>query len=361
MQLKNYLIIGTKNETGIDYEIYFQIRKGFLPNTLKEELSENKWVPSGNDRLYFFPGCTIPRFKIREKFKVTIKPKTATALFISPQNLTSVPDMCDRIPCATVPQKVVIEYLNELYGEEHYQTIKIKSILLNCEDDVIIAKDDYHLLYNYCPANVTERWTRFYQIENSPSIYRLNRHNEWSAFYSFHSNWQNHITVSIYDETEILNIINVDKLIVDKTRYEEFRLMGNSSDPNDKILMMEMMANSDYEKSFVYLLSLLKEFGAKFLGKETKKATQHVNFKSLLVYFQIKNLENLTLEECVNIMRKQRKFTRSNIQMITQHFSNHFNSDFFKQGPVLKPEAEKYLDDDFVTDGEEVQIQDEEE
>jgi hypothetical protein len=60
--------------------------------------------------------------------------------------------------------------------------------------------------------------------------------------------------------------------------------MFKSSDKDNHVLAMEIMANSNYSQSIFYLLRLFKDFSDKMANQ---KSRNHVNFKSLVSYLSI--------------------------------------------------------------------------
>jgi hypothetical protein len=61
--------------------------------------------------------------------------------------------------------------------------------------------------------------------------------------------------------------------------------MFKSSDKDNHIMAMEIMANSNYVESALYLLMLLEEYGHRIADCNTKN---HVNFKSMVSYFGLR-------------------------------------------------------------------------
>ena len=133
---------------------------------------------------------------------------------------------------------------------------------------------------------------------------------------------------------------------------------------------MELMANANYKKSFVYLLLLLKEFKTEISARH--KEISHVNFKALLNFLDLdeKKMSYITIEQLTAGMKKHKQFTRSNVQRVTQFFAagqnpeQHSdngitNTTHFTTGPVLRQDMEHELDDYAVED--EIEIPEEEE
>ena len=87
----------------------------------------------------------------------------------------------------------------------------------------------------------------------------------------------------IYCESELITNINGDdSTVIDYDVYKQLKSMFESSDDDNHILAMEIMANSHYENSILYLLMLISEFHYTISNTHTKN---HVNFKSMLAYF----------------------------------------------------------------------------
>ncbi len=100
------------------------------------------------------------------------------------------------------------------------------------------------------------------------------------------------------------------------------------------------MSNSDYEKSFIYLLLLLKEFGGLITPL---KESKHVNFKSLLTYLKINNsLADLTIKDLTQSLKIHKRFTKSNACLVSMACVNEYvhyadpENDCWTKGPVLK-------------------------
>jgi len=375
MNFKKYIVLS------IDYQgkyrpydkINIKIKNGITSTMLKEELDDN-WVPDKKDRLYFFPGCSVPRFKVREKFNTTIKPEYATAAFISSSGLKASDTMFDVTNQARLLDGEFFgNWLSYIYGEDHHFVIKYKSLLINCEDNIVI---DILSLYKFkygCPSNAyydpqsIANWRNY--AHGEPSL-QLPISDELSFYSPVLNSVLDKLECPIYSQDAIIKLLNEDNVVIDQKKYEELRLMANSSDTENIILVMELMANANYKKSFVYLLLLLKEFKSKIADRS--KEISHVNFKALLNFLDLdeKKISNINIEMLTTGMKKHKQFTRSNVQRVTQFFAagqtpeQHSdngitNTTHFTTGPVLRQDMEHELDDYAVED--EIEILEEEE
>lgn len=365
MKFKKYLVleIAGAGKYRPYPEIKIKIKNGTTSVAIRSELKKD-WTPDPKDRVYFFPGCSVPRFKVREKYKTTIKPEYATAAFMSPIGVKSSEDMFDVIAKAVlVDGKILEDWFEGIYGDDHHFVIKYKSLLLNCEDRVVVDENHLYRLKYGCPKNATKfpktfsRWS----VDFREKDYELNESDPLTFMSPVIGSSLAKLKCPIYNQDAILKLLNEDNVVIDEKRYEELRLMANSNDKENIILVMELMANANFKKSFVYLLLLLKEFNSEITAR--RKEIKHVNFAALLTFLELdpKKLDGINIEQLMTGMKKHKQFTRSNIQRLTQFFipdsNRSFDTEHFTVGPVLKPEAEDLLDNDFeIQDDDDIQI-----
>jgi hypothetical protein len=90
---------------------------------------------------------------------------------------------------------------------------------------------------------------------------------------------------TIFDESELLAMINGDDAVtITPEVYSQLVKMFESSDQDNHIMAMEIMANSNYIDSALYLLLLLEGYAHKIGDCHTRN---HVNFKSMVSYFTL--------------------------------------------------------------------------
>ena len=64
-----------------------KIKTGYSIDTIKKDLAlQDTFTPSPTDILYLYPGCTVPRYKLKDKFTTTLVPSKATAIFFNADN-----------------------------------------------------------------------------------------------------------------------------------------------------------------------------------------------------------------------------------------------------------------------------------
>jgi hypothetical protein len=154
--------------------------------------------------------------------------------------------------------------------------------------------------------SVANRWSVRYYIKANPKI------NNQLFEIPKDSDLLNYAG-EVYLQHEMLKHINGDDFVIDFDKYKEFVTMARAGEEN-LILCMELMANANFEKSFIYLLFLLSEFYSEISYLKEK---DHVNFKSLVnfVYLHEPSKLYLSLQDGVEILKKHKKYTPANLSM----------------------------------------------
>ena len=259
--------------------------------------------------------------------------------------------------CYLVDGTIFGDWLKKVYGKHHHIVVKYKSLLLNCEDNIVMTDDAWDKTGYNCPNDATKAPEGMDDWYTGHSRAEIRTTNDYLSFYSPTPTSEiNKLTCPIYLQDAIIKLLNENNLVIDEQKYEELRLMANSSDEENIILVMELMANANFKKSFVYLLLLLKEFKSKIIAR--KKEVNHVNFKALLHFLDLdqRSLGSINIEELMTGMKKHKQFTRSNVQRVSQFFAagqqpERYNdngvtdTEHFTTGPVLRPELEHLLDE----------------
>ncbi len=158
------------------------------------------------------------------------------------------------------------------------------------------------------------------------------------------------LNCDIYYEDAFLKHLNAGNIVIDEEKYQEFRAYGLTGNDENLVLMMELMSNSDFDKSVVYLLFLLKEFGSPI--QKLKKESTQVNFRSLMSYLKlnVKKLGELNIYTMTGILRKHKQFTPLNAMRVATLFSgdtidySDSGNVCWTNGPVLKQDCETLLD-----------------
>lgn len=274
-----------------------------IADVIKEDLIANdKYTPTKGDRLWFYPGCTIPRFKITQfckKHNVAIV-KTADKATVKVIGDATVKELTYKLHLYSVSKTHFINWLDSVMCNAYIQL----------RNDAL-AFEEVHLSQH--AANV-------FKDEESLGKALINEWKELSSdsyvIASSEKSSQQLVDIlnstNIYKQDALLSLLNTS-IIMDEKMYEDTRRILQSEDRENTKVAMEAMANCDFQKSAVYLLLLLREFGSKIYSSN---ATHHVNFKSLLKYFKVGNITNISLDDIINSLRSQKILNLANLNML---------------------------------------------
>jgi hypothetical protein len=170
----------------------------------------------------------------------------------------------------TAPIAKIEEYLDKVEVDEYYKD-NLRTAMLSSESD--------NVYFNYSTkVSITSRVVTSVFTGSSHHYYYID--DEWKQLIDSCQN------KAVYEEAELLAMINGDDAVtITNEIYTQLREMFKSSDQDNHIMAMEIMANSNYVESALYLLMLLEEYGDKIANCHTKN---HVNFKSMVSYFSLR-------------------------------------------------------------------------
>lgn len=315
MNLKTYMLLDC-DDSNSKLILTVKLVKGFTAKDITEQFNiQESWTPreDGSDNIFFFSGCSVPRFKVRKKWSTTIKPSKATVLFIDPLNVTGSESTFKIYSgVGSVPMTSLISFLLVL-NDDRVKAL-INSLKPLAHSILLTSRlwDTYgnRTCFTIDNTSLYDHKIRYWQIKNG------GEGSSMTDLYGFSPDSDllkvDFEKVTVCNANAILPFLNENKMIIDENKYKELCSLGNSSQAEDIVVMMELMANSDYDKSIPYLLSLFYNFGREI---SDQPEVNHVNFKSLMNYCGLKNSQlsyNLNLQLFVNILKSKKLFTKDN-------------------------------------------------
>lgn len=265
---------------GIDIEQIYCLDKQEAFKIVKKE-----YTPKMSDKIYFLPGVNIPRIKLKEfalkyHIKTTRDFTEADVIFGGSLSNHKVITREWRYSVKTEYFKACFEALIEL-GKLDERTIeKITTALEFYTQDTILS--DHRSILLLGDANL------YNTLVINPA-YELMQSRE--SLYANEVEEEHLELVKFLDGTEVLNedallkhINGDDAVLINKEVYQQLQAMFDSSDRDNWVLGMEILANSRYTESLFYILKLL---GQNYPKLRECKSVDHVNFKSLLSYLNI--------------------------------------------------------------------------
>lgn len=303
----------------------------------KEDLftiEKKEYVPVNGDRIYFLPGVNVPRVKFKnlcdEKGIRTVRDATKANIFVANNNSYSkLLDTNWNYKVKTEEFKALLDMseFNSKLDSFHYQKI-LDALEFYTEPYVYTDRPTTFLITTYVKKKSN------FTYSNSERIYYIKED------YIDIVNTLNGLT--IYDEESIIDQLNGDDAaVIDDQIYKQLSTMLDSSDNDNKILAMEVMANCKYSASLVHLMMLFYYHGSTIYGMPTK---QHVNFKSLLSWLDLTpGSPHVDIDDTVKILKEKGQLTPDKLDKVLSYIKDdvvrHGNSRYFKVKTVsLDPE-----------------------
>jgi hypothetical protein len=287
--MNNVFILNSKycqnnSNGGVDVQLDCRFEAALTKDrieTLKPNLNI-KYIPKVADKLFFLPGVSIPRVKLKQlildyNIKIVRDIKEATAVF---GNKHFISKMTKTRWYHTIP----VENFKECFTllEPHMDAKDIESInmaLDHYQGDTVYS--DWSSLYNFCNEDLNVYKN---QIVNSGLVAQGKRSSVHIDM--IHEDYVELINdlegITVYNEADLIGELNGDDaILIDEEVFQQLSEMFRSSDTDNHVVAMEIMANSRYKESLLYLHIIFKEFYNVINNSSTKN---HVNFKSLLSY-----------------------------------------------------------------------------
>ena len=257
-------------------------------------LDKTPYVPQKGDRFYFLPDVNIPRIKLKDLatnygVKVTRDPKNATHIFASKNTINKVTTRNWNYKISTEYLKAFIEEYKSYIDDQHVENVRqalefYTQDYLICDYNTRIDLTDEDLP-NFSHLTEDINYSNN-NSANSELVYIIDK--EYTYLFDEIKG------KTITDEVCLLDILNGDDaVVIDAVTFDQLSNLFKSTDTDNHVLAMEIMANSKYKESMLYLGILFKEFQQTMVDTSTKN---HVNFKSLLTYFGIKSLNYDTID-----------------------------------------------------------------
>tara|TARA_R110002153_G_scaffold35059_5_gene104414 strand:- start:330 stop:1376 length:1047 start_codon:yes stop_codon:yes gene_type:complete len=301
MNLKNYLVIDYAHEDNNMFNYKLTIIKGFKNDELSSALSDNPWKPNSNEVVYFYKGCNVPRFKVRDKFKVTIKPEKATSSFMGSipansklgkgisrtMNVDAIKEHVIDFVMNNMKQFVYLQNKISIY-ESMFKYINIDHVLLADSVWGNAYFDNYlgESLGSYVDKNTSQ--DADYDLSNSWNYSRKKADKECNTLIQPSKELISLADAgNVYSENDMLSVLNEDQMTINYDKFVELCSYFETRQEDDTTLAMEIMSNSDFTSSALYILILLSNYKLKM---KNNPGVKHVNFKGLLNYFNYSDM-----------------------------------------------------------------------
>jgi hypothetical protein len=320
-----YLVINI-DCTNDDFQIYIDTKVASKDEP-QFAFKTDAYTPTKGDKYYFLPGVNIPRIKLKDvalQHGVRNVRNIDEATHIFGSNSTFA-KMINRQYENFMETADFLEFMEVIKDNvDDYYMEKVTQAFEFYELEEIIIKRTLPAIARYSVSDATLKQS----IEQCKAYSKYNNEYAYSPDSEYDELFKTIITKELWSEDSLLVHVNGDNAVtIDSDMYEQIADMFRSSDSDNHILAMEIMANSNYKDSLLYLEILFKEFEGQIYNSHTKK---HVNFKSLLNYLGKERSINTNLNDIMNSLINKGVLTTDmlNVLMDRYHIEIQRNGDY---------------------------------
>ena len=278
------------------------------------------YTPTKGDKLYFLPGCSVPRVKLKDlTLQYGIKSvrdiDDATILVGSNNTVSKMTTGNWKYVVPVDIFKALIEFHKEKLDD--YVIDNINTALEFYTLDGLVC--DWSTLRYFTDEDYTHYKTltalnTYEAFDNDTNKYFVTVEDEYRSIYD------KILNKHIISEASVLEHLNgPDSVVIDNEMFEQLSTMFKSSDTDNHILAMEIMANSNYKKSLLYLEMLICDYAARIYESRTKN---HVNFKSLISYLGKQHSLTTDMDDIIQSLAKRNVLTADKIDIILDKYKN---------------------------------------
>jgi hypothetical protein len=288
------------------------------------------YTPAKGDKYYFLPGVNIPRIKLKD---VALKHGVrnvrsiddATHIFGSNSTLAKMTNRRYENFVKTADflefMEIIKDNVDEYYMEKVTQAFEFYTL----EEVILVRTIGVIAMYSIEDAALKLK------VQGSNACKYENTYC-YSADSEHEDLFKNLLTKELWSEDALLVHVNGDNAVtIDAEMYDQIADMFKSSDSDNHILAMEIMANSNYKDSLLYLEILFKEFDGQMYNSNTRK---HVNFKSLLGYLGKENSMHTNMDDIMYSLTNKGVLTADMINVLmTRYYTEiekYGNNKYFK-------------------------------
>lgn len=310
-------------------------------------VNNKDYTPSKGDKLYFLPGVNIPRVKLKDLslqhgIKTTRSIDDATHVFAGKNTKEKMVSGSWYYSINTSAIRAILED-PELVMDDYYKENLTQALEFYTEDKIILDYSASSQLRN-SELEFVKRHI-YFNISGSSSVY-------YAVDNDYQELFPGILSLDIYDESKLLKHINGDDAAtIDETMFLQISDMFKSSDQDNHILAMEIMANCNYIDSLLYIEMLFEKYTNQMYNCHTKN---HVNFKSLLSFLGKKKNHMITdIDDVMTSLINKGVLDIEKVNIIMKYYGEAIalqgGTDFFTvKSLTLSEEAAKLLNTNYV-------------
>jgi hypothetical protein len=267
------------------------------------------YVPQQGDKIYFLPEVSVPRVKFKNVsveygIKTVRDIKQANVFFGCSKSAHHMTTYKWPYKLPTSELKEFIQLIDHRF--DGHTRDKIETALEFYENEEVAIS-----------------WTIMNNINGAIANSKCSKYSQRVVIVDtdYKEEYEHLQSLTIYDESCVIDILNgEDATVIDEEMYEHLGEMFKSSDTDNHVLAMEIMANSKYTESLIYLELLFLHYSYRIMDIHSKN---HVNFKSLVSYLG-KNMRSLStdINDIGDSLVNKGQFTVDKVEIIMKHLSH---------------------------------------
>ena len=314
------------------------------------KINQDPYTPTKGDKFYFLEKVNVPRVKLKDFHnehgtKTTRDVSQATHVFVGERTIDLY---TERKWVYEVPVALIKKFF-----ELHAQNFDAK-----VNEDVrqmleFYTEDKVYL--NYQGANLLEDTSiPFYkEFTQEPSHQELNKYavTVYSILDEYLPIYNQVKDITLINESCLISVLNgTNAAVIDEEMFGRLAAMFSSNDTDNHVLAMEIMANSQYEKSLYYLELLFKEYNSIMYNLPSKR---HVNFKSLTIHLGKGSYFNTSLDDVVKSLIEKNVLTHDMLTDLMHRYKDEIirkgESEYFAiKNITVTQELHEFINQDFT-------------
>jgi hypothetical protein len=344
--MKTYLFIhdveATNNELIMKVQPLYcaNDKDNFLP------INDKDYTPTKGDKLYFLPGVNIPRVKLKDLslqhgIKTVRDIDQATHVFCGKNTRDKLVNSHWYYDLDTQILRDIVEKSEGLM-DDYYRENLTQALEFYTEPIVVV---DYNAAATLRNSGLQVLDKIEGRVLRSSTVYYTVDEDNKDLFPGI-------LSLDLYSESKLLKHINGDDAAtIDDTMFLQISDMFNSSDQDNHIIAMEIMANCNYIDSLLYIEMLFEKYSYQMSNCHTKN---HVNFKSLISFLgKDKGYMSTTIDNVVESLIAKDVFDLEKVDAIMKHYGQEIadsgGTKYFEVKSVtLSADAAKLLNTNYV-------------
>jgi hypothetical protein len=291
-----------------------------------DKIKDKTYSPTAKDKLYFYPNCTVPRFKIREMWKpkkvsVTIKEDNGTHKFLNANRSKYTDNLSNiyKVPVDVITtwfksmdplfekynldgmryENLTKEILNCLNNEEHiYINYQFDCVLDDRGTNTLYGKDSAGSAVGFPPI----QYNNLPMVEpyESPSSVDFQTIKEDKVITAFEDIFSGNDSDYYLDEA-VNRALQDESTVIDEDMYAQLKNLFKADDESNHTMAMEVMANANVAKSAKFIYRLFRTFNDKLIYNS---AYDSVNFKALVETTGLRKYASFNDDNYIKFMHK---------------------------------------------------------